>query len=567
LLNLYQGAKLELSYDGQSRIIMWHGSRVQTAITFTPPASSLGDPGGLPPSFESAILFDVLEGDGRRGGRAQAVAKRAGLNITGNRLPFALVPRQPLRPNPPRDFVLVERNQWEAILRWRASEPHEGHDDPHTGMYALELSVPGASGTYGPFFEIWQGPGDAPLVLACMAPEPGSEPEPPKTTQAVWKGAGSSKDSKDAPPPMATASSTDSAGSGAAETPEGTVFEYILFCDSGLHGRLRLRCWSRGEDRPSVYSNEVKLPRYQGKVETKIDTARQQLEAEREAAWKEIGKPAVSNNFWGEGAAPDIDLGGLDAPKGKKNAFKLPYIVPVPNMALKGIREAGKELHSLYEELGVPGGGLGRCFGLRIDHIMHALVEGDLTSTAETAIMAFIEVAYKDVLLPMKDTVVVLRHEWSFAIEKIAGIIAQMLTYMKHYTTCIPHLKTVLTTLIELYETMRQCEFEMLLALQVADEEHSRGTRISLKSELVDRIITLLWRFSTESLKMQIDVELTREAAAQGGGAGSGWDDGVSSLESALRMQVIAAAAGETLKGKKKVGVVSRMAKWLHIIG
>jgi hypothetical protein len=176
-------------------------------------------------------------------------------------------------------------------------------------------------------------------------------------------------------------------------------------------------------------------------------------------------------------------------------------------------------------------------------------------------------VAYKDVLLPMKDTVVVLRHEWSFAIEKIAGIIAQvisipppsrllpppspllpisspllpshlisshlipsppisspshlissqpipsplllspllsthpipsapissqpipsplllspllsthpipsariiaqMLTYMKHYTTCIPHLKTVLTTLIELYETMRQCEFEMLLALQV----------------------------------------------------------------------------------------------------
>jgi hypothetical protein len=50
---------------------------------------------------------------------------------------------------------------------------------------------------------------------------------------------------------------------------------------------------------------------------------------------------------------------------------------------------------------------------------------------------------------------------------------------------------------------MRQCGFVMLLALQVADEEHSRGTRISLKSELVDRIITLLWRFSTESLKMQ----------------------------------------------------------------
>ena len=122
----------------------------------------------------------------------------------------------------------------------------------------------GATGTYGAFKEIWTGVGRL---------------KPDFLEDATAKGSGGG------------------AGGGGGKSPRGelgdfyqespreeeknrwsmevqpgseapvTPFAHKISVEPGLFGRLRMRCWSEGELRPSRYSEEVKLPRYLGKIE------------------------------------------------------------------------------------------------------------------------------------------------------------------------------------------------------------------------------------------------------------------------------------------------------------
>ena len=157
-----QGAHLELTYKGQSRILQWHGGRVSTAFTFTPPETS-----EFLSLLSDKIDVRLVEGEGKRGVRVEAAAKRANIPLAGYKLAFALTPQRTMRPNPPSEVTLAERSQWDFVMTWRPPKPA---DRPATSKgaagtklevtrYAIELSTTGASGTYGPFSEIWQGAG------------------------------------------------------------------------------------------------------------------------------------------------------------------------------------------------------------------------------------------------------------------------------------------------------------------------------------------------------------------------------------------------------------------------
>ena len=82
---------------------------------------------------------------------------------------------------------------------------------------------------------------------------------------------------------------------------------------------------------------------------------------------------------------------------------------------IEGLYAAGRELAAFYREVGVAGGGGGVLFGLRIDHVLHAIMGSPTTdqaysprrtvATLQQPLMALFEVAYADVLLPLLDTV------------------------------------------------------------------------------------------------------------------------------------------------------------------
>lgn len=248
-----------------------------------------------------------------------------------------------------------------------------GASNSQISLYALELSVPGKSGTFGPFYEIWQGKGDRArggrlrmtngsggdpggdrlLQLLDLDDEPSACAEKPVPRNG------------ERPPERLNKEKRE------LQVNEDIRFEYALKVSSHLHGRLRMRCWSKGEDRPSVYSMELKLPRGDNLPAVAGGSRR-------------VGPPP-SNNYWGPQKEPPKDFGA-------DKLASIPYDVPRAR-AVNGLAKAGLTLHHLYEgALGIPGGGSGLCFGLRIDHVLLAIVEGDISATVGEPLMALMEV-------------------------------------------------------------------------------------------------------------------------------------------------------------------------------
>jgi len=409
-----------------------------------------------------------------------------------------------------------------------------GNDDaepPKVTLYSLELSVPGASGTYGPFAQIWQGDG---LVHPDFTPDGFEKASTAEWLQAVHEkeqaaceaaqaaeaanddaaadGAGMETISADEAP----AAAPSAAAKGAAEGIDAPPFQYILDVAPELQGRLRMRCWCEGELRPSAYSAEAKLTKWLAKIETK-DQARLELERRRRAWLAEQSLPPRSENAWTADCATGVgELSMLsqpgttgttvrEVPPPEKQPLELPcpYELPQPS-GVDGLAVAGARLARLYLEIGVPDGPKGLLFGLHIDHVLLAICAGRVGASVREPLMALLELAYADTMLPMLDTVVVAGHEWAFVLEKLSGVVTQVLTFRASYAAVEAQVGALLLVLLELYETMRQCEFEMLLALHCTDAEYPKHVKRALKGELVDKICATLWQLSTELLKLQI---------------------------------------------------------------
>ena len=485
------------------------------------------------------MLVTVLEGEGRRASMVKAVTKRAGFaSAEENPVAFTVRLSETSPPPPPLRLEVAERTQWDAVVTWYP--PALENSDPAVTCYSIELSTAGSSGTYRQFEEIWQG-----MAKELMVEEPcyGQQQEGDNDKSARWPSSagGGDDDDDDAPP-------------------KGPPLSYVLNCHKDLIGRLRIRCWNAAEARPSAFSEEAKLPRFPPSSHIDYFKPQDRIDLER-ARLEHYGprptRPAVP---WSCAGAADDERGGkktgfgsMTGGKkggGKKGAFvaPIPYDVPAPP-DVEGLDAAVAELVAFYEEAGAVGGGRGALLGVHIDHVLLAVAAGRTTVPLTAPLMVLGEVVYADVLLPMLDTVVVCQVECSFALEKVVGIVAQVGSMAAEYAKCVAHVRRVVLLLLELGETMRQCEDDMLLALHLQDADYSKALRRELKNEVVDAVIGVLWRLSTELLKMQLYVRHgaranTQHPLATGGedtpGGGGGRDAMRGRMPEGDRLQFIA---------------------------
>jgi len=200
----------------------------------------------------------------------------------------------------------------------------------------------------------------------------------------------------------------------------------------------------------------------------------------------------------------------------------VPYDYPMLPLDFPHLKEAADVLATFYKEFGVRGGGAGTLFGLRIDHVLHAAVGTPLgewrmsysprrtVATLEQPLVLFCEVVYNDVLLPLCDTVVVLKDAWNYVDEKVAGIVTQIIvTGIQHYDLCSKnnHLKECLLVLHQIYEMMQQCEKDQTISSHLTDVEYGPRLKEKLRGELKAKMADTLWRLSNELLEMLLDIE------------------------------------------------------------
>jgi len=128
-------------------------------------------------------------------------------------------------------------------------------------------------------------------------------------------------------------------------------------------------------------------------------------------------------------------------------------------------------------------------------------------ATLQQPLMALFEVAYADVLLPLLDTMEVLKAEWQVVDEKLYGLSAQIVTHAPHYQICRPQLKRILLVVLSIYETMAQCQVEQSVTWHLTHPEYPKAVRRDLKVEITRKICELHWQLSMEVLAMQLAVQ------------------------------------------------------------
>ena len=319
------------------------------------------------------------------------------------------------------------------------------------------------------------------------------------------------------------------------------LYGYSLSVDPSLFGRLRMRCWNNAEVRPSSYSNAVRLPQGVpgaggGEPPPPKDVEQQLVEKARETYF---GKQPqhVTDGGWPVanriGNAPSRQGWGgdallLSAPSSEQYAqygarppavamAPVPYDVPrLPVRDTVGLAKAGAALAAQYRSMGAEGGGGGLVFGLRIDHVLQAILgtptaNGQYSprrtlSTLQQPLMAMCEVVYHDVLLPLLDSTRVLRSEWQLVGEKMAGVIPQIVSHACYYTLVKPHVAELLEILMSFYEMLRQCQHEQCLTFHLGHPEYSGPFKRQLRAEATVEVCALLWKLSTRMLEMQLDV-------------------------------------------------------------
>ena len=630
VMSLCEGANLSLRYHGQEEQLVWRGTSVSADFTFVPPT----DPARLGRrSFDEKIVVDVLASSTtRRASRAEAVAKRAGLSsAVDHEVPFTLTPSATARPGPPADFALAETWQdGSFVLRWLppALKPGERRNRK-ISRYALELSVTGAKGTYGPYQEIWVGKGvpftdrktfEQPLASGgnrtrTVVDEPGlkSFTSTLSGLQKTIDGALSSpRDASakyaDLVVPLARNGATaeegvnhgivdheedDDPGAG-ANAPLAYLLTVPASMTAGLVGKLRLRCWSVGSPIPSEYSPEARVKPAKGK-QGKPSAKEKDAAARRDSYFLANGQVARKAGTdagarWGADAqrasASRTSQAQLLKPTKSKSlssrvtAVEQPtdpaaalYNVPVPP-PMPGLETAGAAMAVFFETVGVVDG---ICFGLNIEHVLHAVAAGSTTATLQQPLMCLLEVVYSDALLPLADTAAVLQPAWQFAMEKVGGITKQLLTYAPSYSSgeVASHCQAQLMVMFDLYETMRQCDAGMMLTLHLGDRKNYGKRMVAeLRDELEGKILDVLWRYSTGLLKLQVHVASL--SASRDGGRSEDAAAELSSLAAmegthdATRMQLIAYLGLEQqqqrVEGGKARGSGMAMMRWMGVV-
>ena len=250
LLHIYQGARFQLSFLGQLAEFTFMGVRESAEFTIPPTGAdgelALDGDEDQREIYCGAVGVEVLQGTGRRAANIKAVAKQAGIPPSGYTVPFATRLRAEVRPNRPA-LKLRDRTPYDFTVTWQAPIELDGDGDgdfAHITHYSIELATSAPSGAYYPWKELWCGAGHA----------------TPDFKALHRKGGGGNAASRNL--------------AADPEAAHSEVFSYTLEVDPALFGKLRMRCWAEGENRPSLYSEDLVLPRWKGKTDGAVDSER-----------------------------------------------------------------------------------------------------------------------------------------------------------------------------------------------------------------------------------------------------------------------------------------------------
>lgn len=134
-----------------------------------------------------------------------------------------------------------------------------------------------------------------------------------------------------------------------------------------------------------------------------------------------------------------------------------------------------------------------------------------MASLAEP-LTALCEVAWADALLPLLESTTVARAQLQRIGERASAIVTEIAVNHVHHALCESHLKCILKVLTELYETLRQCQPEYMIAYHLSNPEYTPAIKQRLHAELEAKLDQITWRLSVETLEMLLDI---REAAIE----------------------------------------------------
>ena len=593
VLHLYQGVAFQLQAFGQTHEIIWTGMHACVEFVAPAQADAGreadADDSDTRESLDGDVHVTFQKGIGEHASNIRLVSRRAGVPADGFNLPFTVRLRSEVRPQAPI-LEVKERTPYDFTLSWQEPEMRDGDGDgdfAEITHYEIQLATTAPSGTYYPWQSLWCGAGHtAPdfnnppkhshshgasasgASASAPAPAPSGPSAPVKSkgngdgelaafmaelqlvTDAEKAAEKEKAEQEEQERQRVEAQKEKERKEKEKNEPPKKVkrdpnaprpyFSYRLPVDPNLFGQVRIRCWAEGDAEPSQFSHPMSLPRWKGKVSgvsaehskivaamTKYFTALTKHVTCGRPIFYRIGNPP-SRNTWGGDAPPppppptdkELQTGLVMAP--------VPYDVPqLPSNP--EIKAAGDALAAFYREKGVKGGGGGSMFGLKIDHVLHAIhgtptVDGKYSESRTVAgldapLTALCEVVYSDQLLPMLDTVGAVKEDWMRVDEKLGALIAQIATLHPHYALCERHLKEILHLLLEVFEMLRGCQTgNAALSYHLNHPDYSKKVKAQLKQELIGRVNTIMWRMSVEVVEMMLVARrlITKAISAQG---------------------------------------------------
>jgi len=459
ILRLPQGAAVVLEMDGEVHTLQWMGLRTHVAMMYDPRGRQKQK--GTHFSYDEIVTVKLAKGVGRRAALGRAQAIKAGIPEEGLEVPFNVEVQHHTPPSPPQRLKLLSRTPSQFTVGWMPPRTTGGAAVHH---YAVELELLTNKGVRRGFKEVWEGdyPGDQ-----------------------------------------------------------------LTIADHAFHGYVRVRCWNIANQEPSGYSDVVELPKLQ-EAGARGDGNEEYVQPK--GGKKGAGKPAPLPPLNGKGgqaagsnAQKDRQKALVGSAYGKTAAaathgrpgghgvarplaeFERDNLAKV-GAAGPAAQRCTKALAAFYVEAGAEGGRDGVLFGLRVSHVALAMHEGRAAVGVDQPLVGLVDVALHDALLPLAAKAVVLEEEWNVVVDRCLGFVELVESFPDDAEGEV-FLRDILYVMLDIYETLRACQKGGYITLHLEEPAYKADVKEALTQEAVQRLTNLYWKFSTDVLKILMQLK------------------------------------------------------------
>ena len=305
--------------------------------------------------------------------------------------------------------------------------------------------------------------------------------------------------------------------------------DQLTIVDHAFHGYVRVRCWNIANQDPSGYSEVVELPKLQeagargdgndeyivpkgggkkggGKKELPPLGGKGGGQAEDKAAQQKDTQKALVGAAYGKAAAAATHgrAGGhgVAKPLAEFERANVAKVVAAGPTA----QRCAKALGGFYMEAGAEGGRNGVLFGLRVSHVALAMHEGRSAVGVDRPLVGLVDVALHDALLPLASKAAVLEEEWNVVVDRCLGFVELVESFPDDAEGEV-FLRDILYVMIDIYETLRACQKGGYLTQHLEEPAYKADVKEALQQEAVQRLTNLYWKFSTDVLKILMQLK------------------------------------------------------------